>query len=100
MQGTVTSKSRDGRTKTSTPQRVAKRPQSWQRVDALRVQQNIATDDVPEGAFTVYDYEDRYSVGKYGAREQLRKLERAGKIKSGIAVVGRTRRRTRFYWPV
>jgi len=61
----------------------------WAAIDAL-----VKADPEPvgDGWFTLYDFMERYNLSDYGARARLRKLERAGKVKSWKGTAAANRR--------
>lgn len=70
----------------------------WDRIDAIRVQQRVAGDDIPAGAFTIDEYVVKYRLPRKTAMGQLERLVAAGKLRTGMRVSERTHRWTRFYW--
>lgn len=74
----------------------------WERVDAIRRDARLVGDDVPDGAFTMYEYAARYRIPFKTAECQLGRLVAAGKMKTGMAlrVTPKGRRcLMRMYWP-
>jgi hypothetical protein len=74
----------------------------WERVDAMRMEASLVGNDVPEGAFHVYEYAARYHVLLKTAEYQLGRLVAAGKLKTGKALrISPKGRRClmRVYWP-
>ena len=75
---------------------------AWDQIDALRTGAGMGNDDVPRGAFTIYDYAAKYNMPYHTAADQLARLARAGSLKTGKkrATLSSGRQGlTRFYWP-
>lgn len=75
---------------------------SWTALDSLRTQVGISEDVIPDEAFTIDQYVERYNVGHKTAFSQLKSLQAKGKVKSGrklVATDGQVRW-WRFYWTV
>lgn len=62
--------------------------------DALRAE---VASDVPDNAFSAYDWAARYKVGFHQSMGELQRLVKLGKLKTGLSC--RNGRRARFYWP-
>ena len=69
-------------------------PEKWAGVTAAR--KRFAGDVVPETAFAVGEYAERYGLSRKTASEQLRDLVRDGSLKSGMKLA--RGRWMCFYW--
>lgn len=75
---------------------------TWDQIDALRTQVGMGSDDVPSSAFTISEYAAKYGVPYHTAADQLARLVRTGRLRTGkkrATLPSGRQGSMRYYWP-
>lgn len=69
----------------------------WDKITELL---NSTFPEPPKNSFSIFDFQKKYNVARKTASDKLKKLEDAGKLKSGTFYDVKSKVNRKYYWGV